>query len=154
LSIGEITDYIHENEISFTYWCLNPNSGDTGGLLLDNWKSLHRAKTTVLRPLFKQAYKTTNQEEEEEKGNVQLDVDQKKTVEMNQGSDTVTQSSNTEGLSPVVVLKQESHFFSVQDSAEQVGKGERNNEIIHSNTNTDQQMKSYVGGIAFTSFDF
>jgi hypothetical protein len=149
LSIGEITDYIHENEISFTYWCLNPNSGDTGGLLLDNWRSLHRAKTTVLRPLFKQAYKTTNQEE----GDVQLDADQKKTGGMNEGSDTATQSSNTEGLSPVVILKEESQFFGLQDSAEQVEVGERNNEIIDSKTNTDQ-MKSTVREHAFTSFDF
>lgn len=57
--LGEITQYIHDNEMSFTYWCMNPNSGDTGGLLLDNWKSLHRTKTTVLKPLFKEAYLTT-----------------------------------------------------------------------------------------------
>ena len=39
----------HEG-LSFAYWCLNPNSGDTGGLLLDDWRSPHAAKRAALAP--------------------------------------------------------------------------------------------------------
>ena len=34
----EVVDYlIHRDHVGSFYWCLNPNSGDTGGLLLDDW---------------------------------------------------------------------------------------------------------------------
>lgn len=36
---------------SFFYWCLNPNSGDTGGLLLDDWRSVNMDKLTLLSRL-------------------------------------------------------------------------------------------------------
>jgi aryl-phospho-beta-D-glucosidase BglC (GH1 family) len=36
--------------ISHTFWCLNPNSGDTGGLLLDDFKTWDGAKYEFLRP--------------------------------------------------------------------------------------------------------
>ncbi|MDR1254303.1 MAG: cellulase family glycosylhydrolase [Oscillospiraceae bacterium] len=32
-----IKDLIINKQLSHTHWCLNPNSGDTGGLLLDDW---------------------------------------------------------------------------------------------------------------------
>ena len=34
------------------YWCLNPNSGDTGGLLLDDWITPHQEKLDLLEPLL------------------------------------------------------------------------------------------------------
>ena len=36
----------------FFYWSLNPNSGDTGGLLLDDWQSFDHRKLDLLRPLL------------------------------------------------------------------------------------------------------
>jgi endoglucanase len=56
-SVGEDTEgiwqralvsYLRENEISYTYWTLNPNSGDTGGILLDDWESVDAGKQALL----------------------------------------------------------------------------------------------------------
>ena len=38
---------------NFFYWCLNPNSGDTGGLLNDAFKTVNSAKLSLLKPLMK-----------------------------------------------------------------------------------------------------
>ncbi|NMG06802.1 glycoside hydrolase family 5 protein [Brasilonema sp. UFV-L1] len=46
-------DYINKKKLSFTYWCWNPNSHDTGGLLLDDWKSLNIDKQKLLSPLLR-----------------------------------------------------------------------------------------------------
>lgn len=43
--------YIERNKLSWTFWSLNPNSGDTGGLLLDNWISVHQAKQDILKQI-------------------------------------------------------------------------------------------------------
>ncbi len=43
---------IKNDGLSSTYWCLNPNSGDTGGLLLDDWVTPNQPKLDMLRPLF------------------------------------------------------------------------------------------------------
>ncbi len=38
-------DYMIDNNMcSFFYWCLNPNSGDTGGILDDDWETVKEAK--------------------------------------------------------------------------------------------------------------
>ncbi len=37
-------------EISWTFWCMNPNSGDTGGILQDNWSDIHQWKMDILDP--------------------------------------------------------------------------------------------------------
>lgn len=37
---------------SFYYWAVNPNSGDTGGLYLDDWKTLVQRRLTLLAPLL------------------------------------------------------------------------------------------------------
>jgi endoglucanase len=37
--------------MSWTFWSLNPNSGDTGGILLDDWVSVHQGKQDVLRQI-------------------------------------------------------------------------------------------------------
>lgn len=45
-----LRDLIVENRIHQTFWCVNPNSGDTGGLLLDDWKSWDEQKYALLKP--------------------------------------------------------------------------------------------------------
>ena len=40
--------YLRENQISYLYWTLNPNSGDTGGILLDDWKTIDPKKKELL----------------------------------------------------------------------------------------------------------
>lgn len=40
--------YLKENQISYIYWTLNPNSGDTGGILLDDWQSIDPDKEELL----------------------------------------------------------------------------------------------------------
>ena len=42
---------IRTGGLSFTFWCLNPDSGDTGGLLADDWTTVIAAKQQVLAPL-------------------------------------------------------------------------------------------------------
>ena len=34
--------------ISYTYWCWNPNSGDTGGILKDDWQTVDYNKMSYL----------------------------------------------------------------------------------------------------------
>jgi hypothetical protein len=36
--------------ISWAYWDWNPNSGDTGGILQDDWKTVNQAKLTAIDP--------------------------------------------------------------------------------------------------------
>ncbi|MEX2113355.1 MAG: Calx-beta domain-containing protein [Pirellulales bacterium] len=36
---------------SWTYWSWNPNSGDTGGILQDDWRTVHRNKVETLEPI-------------------------------------------------------------------------------------------------------
>ena len=40
------------NRMSFAYWSFNPNSGDTGGLVTDDWVTPQRDKLEALRPLL------------------------------------------------------------------------------------------------------
>ncbi len=35
---------------SWTFWCMNPNSGDTGGILKDDWVSVNQWKVDRLKP--------------------------------------------------------------------------------------------------------
>jgi endoglucanase len=44
-----LVSYLQANSIDYTYWCWNPNSGDTGGVLEDDWTTLNPAKLSVLR---------------------------------------------------------------------------------------------------------
>ncbi|KAL1507623.1 hypothetical protein AB1Y20_007242 [Prymnesium parvum] len=43
--------FLLEEHLSSFYWALNPNSGDTGGLLLDDWQTVHTAKAHLLAEL-------------------------------------------------------------------------------------------------------
>jgi endoglucanase len=46
-------DYLRAKSTSrsFFYWSLNPNSGDTGGLLLDDWRTVNMDKLNLLKRL-------------------------------------------------------------------------------------------------------
>lgn len=43
-----LVSYLREHNLSYFYWTLNPNSGDTGGLLLDDWQSVDPDKQELL----------------------------------------------------------------------------------------------------------
>ena len=43
-----LVDYLKETGVSYTYWSWNPNSGDTGGILNDDWTTVNQAKIDVL----------------------------------------------------------------------------------------------------------
>ncbi len=45
----QLVNYIGQKGLSFTYWSLNPNSGDTGGILQDDWLSVNASKQELLR---------------------------------------------------------------------------------------------------------
>jgi endoglucanase len=38
------------NGMSFTYWSWNPNSGDTGGIVGDDWVTVNQKKQSILQP--------------------------------------------------------------------------------------------------------
>ncbi|MFK7916519.1 MAG: glycoside hydrolase family 5 protein [Ilumatobacter sp.] len=42
--------YLADNDIGFTFWTFNPNSGDTGGILEDDWVTVDAAKLSFLQP--------------------------------------------------------------------------------------------------------
>ncbi|HUS68888.1 MAG TPA: glycoside hydrolase family 5 protein [Kofleriaceae bacterium] len=50
--LAALADYIGQNQLSFTYWSLNPNSGDTGGILEDDWLTVREDKMAVLAPIL------------------------------------------------------------------------------------------------------
>jgi endoglucanase len=39
-----LRDYMIKNRIHHTFWCINPNSGDTGGLIGNDWKTWDESK--------------------------------------------------------------------------------------------------------------
>jgi endoglucanase len=41
--------YLKDNGLSYTYWAWNPNSGDTGGVLQDDWKTVDADKMALLK---------------------------------------------------------------------------------------------------------
>ena len=48
-----LTKYLGQGAsgINWTYWCWNPNSGDPGGILNDDWTTINRAKQSYLTPI-------------------------------------------------------------------------------------------------------
>ncbi|MCS5715485.1 cellulase family glycosylhydrolase [Herbiconiux sp. CPCC 205716] len=50
--LAKLVDYLATKKLSFAYWSFNPNSGDTGGLVRDDWTTPQTAKLTALRPLL------------------------------------------------------------------------------------------------------
>jgi endoglucanase len=45
-----LMSYLTANGMSFTFWSWNPNSGDTGGLVLDDWWTVNETKYNILAP--------------------------------------------------------------------------------------------------------
>lgn len=44
-----LRDYMIKNRINHTFWCINPNSGDTGGLIGNDWKTWDEKKYGLLK---------------------------------------------------------------------------------------------------------
>ncbi len=47
-----IVSYLADTGISFAYWSFNPNSGDTGGIVKDDWVTPQAEKLAALAPLI------------------------------------------------------------------------------------------------------
>jgi endoglucanase len=43
-----LVGFLKEHRISYAYWSWNPDSGDTGGILKDDWQTIDRAKLDML----------------------------------------------------------------------------------------------------------
>jgi endoglucanase len=50
--LDTMVDYLGSTGISFAFWSFNPNSGDTGGLVQDDWTTPQAAKLAALAPLL------------------------------------------------------------------------------------------------------
>lgn len=44
-----MSEFIAKNHINHTFWCINPNSGDTGGLLEGDWVTWDNAKYDMMK---------------------------------------------------------------------------------------------------------
>lgn len=49
---AKFIDFIKEKKLHFTFWALNPNSGDTGGILADDWSTVVQWKMDYLQPIL------------------------------------------------------------------------------------------------------
>lgn len=49
---NELVKYIRTKNLSFAYWSWNPNSADTGGILLDDWQNVDIPKQQLLSQLL------------------------------------------------------------------------------------------------------
>jgi endoglucanase len=47
-----LVPYLASHDAGFAYWCLNPDSGDTGGLLQDDWQAVSTGVLGALSPLL------------------------------------------------------------------------------------------------------
>ena len=43
-----LVTFLKTNNISYTYWAWNANSGDTGGILNNDWTTINKSKVDVL----------------------------------------------------------------------------------------------------------
>jgi len=57
---NQFVDFLGAQGHSFTYWSWNPNSTDTGGILLSDWNSVDQAKQAMLSRLLPGATTTTS----------------------------------------------------------------------------------------------
>jgi endoglucanase len=48
--LTNLMSYLSKNGMSFTYWSWNPNSGDTGGIVQDDWTTVNQAKQSIIQP--------------------------------------------------------------------------------------------------------
>ncbi|AFZ01969.1 cellulase family glycosylhydrolase [Calothrix sp. PCC 6303] len=49
---NQLVKFIAEKNLSYTYWSWNPNSGDTGGVLLDDWQTVDVPKQVLLSKIL------------------------------------------------------------------------------------------------------
>ncbi len=47
-----LRDYIQAKGLSWTWWTWSPNSGDTGGILQDDWQNVQQAKLDLVAPVM------------------------------------------------------------------------------------------------------
>jgi endoglucanase len=45
-----LLSYLSSKQMSFTFWSWNPNSGDTGGIVQNDWWTVEQAKYDILQP--------------------------------------------------------------------------------------------------------
>jgi len=50
--LDTLIGYLGENNINWTYWSFNPNSGDTGGILNDDWTTVNQDKMNRLTKIL------------------------------------------------------------------------------------------------------
>ena len=50
--ITQFADYLKKTGTSWTFWAWNPNSGDTGGVLNDDWTTVNAAKVALLQSIL------------------------------------------------------------------------------------------------------
>ena len=50
--LAAMVSYLNARKMSYAYWSFNPNSGDTGGLVKDDWVTPQTAKLAALKPLL------------------------------------------------------------------------------------------------------
>jgi endoglucanase len=50
--LSTMVSYLKNSKMSFAYWSFNPNSGDTGGLVKDDWVTPQKEKLAALAPLI------------------------------------------------------------------------------------------------------
>jgi|SRR5215469_7503513 len=43
-----LVSFLKTNQINYTYWAWNPDSGDTGGILENDWKTVNQSKMDIL----------------------------------------------------------------------------------------------------------
>ena len=48
--MGFLANTLAQYDLHHTFWCVNPNSGDTGGILLDDWQTVDTAKYNLIEP--------------------------------------------------------------------------------------------------------
>ncbi|MFO0576068.1 MAG: glycoside hydrolase family 5 protein [Polyangia bacterium] len=48
--MGKLVEYIGQNKLSFAFWSWNPDSGDTGGILMDDWNTVNQDKLSAIKP--------------------------------------------------------------------------------------------------------
>jgi endoglucanase len=48
--LQNLLSYMNQYGMSFTYWSWNPDSGDTGGIVSDDWVTVNQAKQSMLQP--------------------------------------------------------------------------------------------------------
>ncbi|MCY1716916.1 cellulase family glycosylhydrolase [Microbacterium sp. SL62] len=50
--LDALVAYLAKTKTSYAYWSFNPNSGDTGGLVADDWRTPQKAKLAALAPIL------------------------------------------------------------------------------------------------------